>query len=168
MAGSVLTAAQLNTYLSSAMSFFIGGMPLCIVRQTVAQSIPNTGGTAITFDTEDIDRDGMHSTVTNTSRLTAQTAGYYSAYGLAAYASNATGSRAAILSINGTGVAARAAFTAAITGVAIGNGVGISTMVYLNVGDYLELLARQDSGGALNTGVVSPQSALSVRWVSTA
>lgn len=159
----------MNTYVSTPVSFFTGGMPICIVRQTAAQSLTSGAWTALLFDTEEVDRDGMHSTVTNTSRLTAVTAGYYWSAGISAFSANATGPRGAALSINGTRVAGRAAECMAVTAGSTNTATPTASIVFLNVGDYLELQALQTSGGSLNTSVLSDvQSSLSVLWVSTA
>jgi hypothetical protein len=167
-AGSVLTAAEMNTYVSTPTSFFTGGMPLAIMRQTVSQSLANGGLTALTLDTEDVDRDGGHSTTTNTSRYTAQTAGYYDCVAVAAFANNTTNARWIALCINNAAVPGRVSIISPAPGAAL-TLITISGMVYLNLGDYLENQARQDSGGPLSTFVTSPyQSLLSVRWVSTA
>jgi len=151
------------------VSYFVNGMPICIVRQTVAQSLSNATWTAITFDTEDVDRDNMHSTSVNTSRLTAQTAGYYLAHGVAAYATNGTGGRAAGLSINGTRSPGRAVDLQTVATAATTSAAPVSSIVFLNVGDYLELQANQASTGSLNTSVLADvQSSLAVLWVSSA
>ena len=49
--------------------------PACKVYKSVSTSI--TSGSPITFDLETFDTDTMHSTVTNTDRITINTAGIY-------------------------------------------------------------------------------------------
>jgi hypothetical protein len=163
----VLTAAQLNTYLSNAVSFFLAP-PLALLRQTVAQSVPTGAFTALTMDTEDLDRDGGHSTTTNTSRYTAQTAGYYLCSGLVGWSSSATGRRATRWQVNGSATNASDAIFAAVIASAI-NVVPPTKPIFLNVGDYLEMAAFQDSGGALLTAVAvgSDQPGSSILWVSS-
>lgn len=161
----IVSAAQLNANLRDAINFIITP-PLCILRQTVAQSIGSAGATPILFDSEDIDRDNGHSTTTNTSRYTAQTAGYYHVDAIVAWASNTTGARWSFLSINGTAANGRVTMLAPSASLAE---TPVSGTVFLNVGDYLELQGRQDSGGSLNTSVAAPhQSSMTIRWVSTA
>lgn len=167
VAGQPTQASNQFNRLADRVAFLLAP-PLAILRQTVAQSIPNNAMTALLFDTEDLDREGGHSTSSNTSRYTAQTAGYYEVSGAVGFTGNATGSRLAQINVNGTGQ----------NGTEVGWGtvpnsghleiVVPSTMVYLNVGDYVELAAFQSSGGALNTflsGVI--QARMNVRWVST-
>ena len=166
-AGTVLPAATWNTNVRDAINFVIAP-PLCLLRQTVAQSVGNNSFTALTMDTEDIDRDGGHSTVTNTSRYTAQTAGYYLHSGLVGWSGNATGRRASRWAVNGTAANSTDVINAATSASAIDVSPA-ARIIYLNVGDYSELFAFQDSGGNLNTAVAtgSDQPGSSILWVST-
>jgi hypothetical protein len=168
VAGTVLTAATWNSNVRDAFNFLLSP-PTCELRQTVAQSIANGGsGTVLNLDTEDIDNDGMHSTVTNTSRVTAQTAGRYQFGGGVNFVANATNRRICWWALNGTVVPGSEAGT---FGSASGNtGPGARTKsIFLNVGDYAELVAFQDSGVALNTMVsTSAQPSVFARWVGTA
>ena len=165
-AGQIVTAAQLNSNLRDAINFIIGP-PLCICRQTLAQSIANTTWAGLTFDTEDINRDSMHSTVTNTSRLTAVTAGWYRLEASSGFVSNATGQRAFEWAVN-TSRRSPASWINATAG-------GLATMshwavtLFLNVGDFVEALAWQNSGGALNTasGTAENQAYVAAQWAST-
>jgi hypothetical protein len=147
------------------INFFVAP-PLCVVTNSGAQSIVNAGsGSAVTFDTEAVDTDGMHSTGTNTSRLTAVTPGYYVVTGHVVFASNATGERQAWLLINGTGSRIGFGTTLAMTGASHVTAVIASTTLFLNVGDYVEMFAYQSSGGALNTDVTTGSPRLSALWV---
>ena len=170
-AGTVVPAATINsqgnlaTYLAGRTEAGGSRRPLCKIRQTVAQSIPASTSTAITFDTEDIDYDNGHSITVNTSRYTAQTAGWYLACFMVAYSGNATGSRGAFLRLNGTtGVNGGAAVVQAAPATNATDVAG-ATLVYLNVGDYVEVTAIQGSGGSMNTDV-GDQSSLTIQWVS--
>jgi hypothetical protein len=170
VAGAVLTAAQWNSNVRDAVNFLLSP-PTCELRQTVAQSIANGGsGTAVNLDTEDIDNDGMHSTVTNTSRVTAQTAGRYQFGGGVVYAANATNRRICWWALNGTAVTGSEATTAgsAVAGGSTGPAARTKS-VFLNVGDYVELVAFQDSGGVLNTAVATfEMPSVFARWIGTA
>lgn len=122
------------------------------LRATSVQSLTNGTGTAVNFDAEDIDSHGGHSTSVNTSRYTAQIAGWYQCTGAVSFASNATGRRGVWWQKNGADVTgSETAFVAAGTGV-----ITIPArvkLIQLAVGDYVQMLAFQDSGGALNTSV---------------
>lgn len=161
----VVDASMMNSNVRD-MGNYVLGPPHTFIRQTVAQSLTSSTWTAITFDTEEVDSDGGHSTVTNTSRYTGQTAGWYFVAGLASFAANATGTRRIRFNLNGAAMNASEATTSA-QGVGA-TGIGVTRMVYLNVGDYIEVFAYQSSGGALNTSVnTESQSQLSVLWIST-
>jgi hypothetical protein len=142
-----LTASLLNQHLRDNLNHLYGA-PRCRVRRTTTQSIATGTWTAITFDAERFDNDTMHSTSVNTSRITCVTAGQYMIGGSIATANNATGLRGIGVRINGATY---------ITGATYAN-VGaieeclLSTATYyaLAAADYAELMARQDSGGALN------------------
>jgi hypothetical protein len=166
VAGAILTATQWNTNVRDAINFIITP-PFAIIKQSGSQSLTNNTWTTITFDTEEIDRDNMHSTTTNNSRATAQTAGYYQIDAIYAASSNATGGRATRLQVNGANVAGRS--TAVMTASNFQTGVVVSGPVYLNVGDYVELQANQLSGGALSTvNLTDTGCILTARWISTA
>lgn len=170
VAGELVTAAYMNVNIRDAGNFFLG-RPLAILRQTVAQSVPNATYTAVLFDTEDIDRDAGHSTSSNTGRYIPQTTGYqFLAYTLP-WAVNGTGARSARFRMNGADTAATAAGR-----TTIGNGGGAadtanggSGFLYFNgTTDYVELIAYQNCGSALLTEVDTSVSArLQAIWVSS-
>ena len=119
-----------------------------------------TSGTqqALTFNTERYDNYGMHSTSVNTSRLTAQRNGIYEIFGHIEYASNTTGVRFATIRLDGTTDIAVSS-TLARTGGYSTHG-SVSTQYFLNANQYVELMALQTSGGALNavsTGNMAPE-----------
>lgn len=60
-----------------AATDYLASPPACRVYRTTTQSINNNTLTAVTFDAERFDTDTMHSTVTNTGRITFTTAGIY-------------------------------------------------------------------------------------------
>jgi len=163
-AGEIETGAYLNSAVTNLGNFMLG-KPIAQLTQPVAQSIPNAAYTALTFTSEVIDRDNGHSTTVNTSRYTAQTAGWYFVSGAAKFAANATGQRIAAWFVNGVQLDLNRYQN---------NGAGLSTnadaqsrLVNLNVNDYLELRAYQDSGAALNTqAITNENSYMTVVWVS--
>lgn len=166
-AGEVETGAYLNSAVTNLGNFMLG-KPIATLRQTAAQSLAVSGTAyALTFDTEDIDRDNGHSTSTNTTRYTAQTAGWYYVFGQVSITGNVTGSRTASLRVNSAALNT----TQVISAYTLNSNTWTaptSGMIYLNVGDYVELWASQTSGGALNTFVTAPyQPFMSVIWVSS-
>lgn len=165
IAGEIVTAAYLNGVRDALL--FLLARPYVSVRQSVAQSLASNTWAGITFTTEETDNDGMHSTGSNTSRLTAVTPGWYQVSGQVAFAANAAGSRNARLAVNGTAVDATGTTTLP------GNGnIGVATIaaraVFLNAGDYVEIQGMQSSGGALNTSASGEYvSALTATWQSS-
>lgn len=166
VSGQVVTAAQLNTNLRDAINFLIN-KPVCEAFQTVAQTLTTGVGAAILMDSESIDNDNGHSTTTNTSRYTVQTAGRFQFSGAVSYTANGTGQREANLWINGTlNTSTKYNATSADTTRAPTRTI---TRFY-NVGDFMETAGYQTSGGNLTTAAANSyeQSTLSVRWVGTA
>lgn len=165
-AGTLATVAGFATPVQSAVSFMTTNKPRFFLRQTVAQSLTNNVFAAITFDTEGLDNDGGHSTSTNTSRYTAQTAGWLWVSGIACFAPSATNQRAAQLAINGTAV--NGTFVQLLASNTGNTALSTGAMIFLNVGDYVELQALQQSTASLNTGVAAPnQSSMSGWWLGT-
>lgn len=133
-------------------------VPQARVYNSAAISITTSGtGQILTFDNEDYDSADLHSTSSNTSRLTASITGLWSVGCAVSFASNATGYREVQLLVNGT------TFIADDTRMAV-NGAATSVVVeteyHLNAGDYVEVRVVQTSGGALNvnrTSRLSPE-----------
>jgi hypothetical protein len=141
--------------------------PIAKMRNSTTQSIPNSTDTAMTWDTEDYDTVSGHSTVTNSSRYTCQTgyAGYYLVQAMGWWNGNATGSRSIWLKVNGSDLPGSK--DGVIPGAGINTSTYTATKVFLNVGDYVEVFVRQNSGGALTTVLDSTagQSWFEVQWV---
>jgi hypothetical protein len=120
----------------------------CRVYRSTTQSI-NTGTlTALSFDTEVVDTDGCWA-VGDPTRLYAQRDGYYAAGGCWEMVStqNTVASRILVLvRVNGTtAVAIGDNHTIANKTAAVGCAVG---MIWLSAGDYVEIMALHDEGGA--------------------
>jgi hypothetical protein len=156
-----------NTNVRDAVNF-LTAQPLAVLYTTAVQSIPTGAWTAFTFDSESIDRDGGHSTVTNTSRYTSQTSGWYLLLGTGVYATNTTGFRGLAIEQNGNvgNLYARLQLPPATAGQ---TSLTTGAVLFLTSGtDYAELAGFQNSGGALNTvitGLESPR--LQVFWISS-
>ncbi|MEH0973974.1 hypothetical protein V6U77_22870 [Micromonospora sp. CPCC 205546] len=142
-------------------------VPLAQLRQSVSQSLANATWTTITFDAEDLDTAGGHSTSSNTGRYTAQRTGHYQLSGAVSFGPNATGARWCKWMKNGSELASSGANMAPAPG-----GQTLLTartiVVRLVVGDYVELQAYQTSGGSISTYPDVPYAApsMSVRWIS--
>jgi hypothetical protein len=125
--------------------------PFVYVVQTTVQTLTTGTGAPLVFQTEIYDAAGMHSTTTSPSRLTSVKAGYYVLSGGISFAANSSNRRGGIWAING------AAFGDYVLNQAVSASVSAppapTIIVYLNVGDYVELYAFQDSTANLNTYV---------------
>ena len=146
------TAPSLNT-LTDSISHLQGNTPsagaldFCVLSQTIVQSLANGFVTTILFDTESADSANGHSTTVNTDRYTATIGGFYQVNAGVAFAANATGARGLKFLVNGAGT----------TGISLVPATTITTQVCLSrkvgipAGGYLQVLAYQASGAALNT-----------------
>lgn len=70
------TAAQLNQDLRDNVAF-LANPPACRIFRSTTQSITSGTEATLAFDSEQFDTDTMHSTVSNTERITINTAGIY-------------------------------------------------------------------------------------------
>lgn len=151
VAGETVTAALMNSDVRDPLIMLVN-TPRVRVYNSTGPSLTNATATLLSWDTEEINTNTMHSTVTNTSRLVATTAGRYLVIAQAGFASNATGARqvnvrknAAGSSAGGTGLTSNTC-----SSVMASNVVAASTFsTFLNAADYLEMFATQTSGGAL-------------------
>lgn len=145
--GDLVTTAEINAFLAYAAR----------VTHNANQSITTTATQqALIFNTEHFDTDSIHDIVTNNNRLTCRTAGTYAIYGCAEFAANATGYRQLSVRVGGTNYVATVTIPSA--GAGPPSVVAIATHWNLAVGEYVELMALQTSGGALNVNATSNYS----------
>lgn len=155
VAGTILTAAQLNTQVVNAGNFWLN--PPYADLYNAAGVTCGTSATyfLVPWDTEIEDSDNMHSTVTNPSRVICVTPGVYHIEHSTSWASNATGFRGSQFRLNsagavGTGTQLQFAFGLSIGAAAWGGGPRISWYYrFANIGDYMETFVDQTSGGSL-------------------
>lgn len=121
------------------------------LANTSTQSITNSTETVLTFDTELHDYDAMHSTVSNTSRITIATPGVYDVVAALAWDANVTGDRIIRIMVDGVVIVSDARRALATAGVSLGHTICAPAMP-LNAGQYVECRVWQNSGGALNVG----------------
>lgn len=164
VAAEIVTAAQMNANVRDNVAF-LANPPKVRAYNSANISCNNAASTLLTLDSERFDTDTMHSTSVNTGRITFTTAGTYMVTGRAAFASGAGAYRelklslgaATTLDLDTRGVAGGGNYTTLI----------VSTLYAFTAGQYVELYAYQDSGGALNVvnvGNYSPE--FSAVWVS--
>lgn len=137
----------------------IGIFPAVSANRSTNQSIPDSTDTAVTLPGENFDTDSMHSTVTNTSRLTATTAGKYLITAFVIFAATSTGPLR--LQIRHQGVTVVGGFTnGAIS--SFNNFLTGTAFIQLAAGEHVEMFVRQDSGSALNV----VEALFTAHWVN--
>lgn len=159
-----LSVGANGTYLVADSTAATGlawvGFVGCSLENGSSQSIPNNTDTMATFDTELYDTDAMHSTSSNTSRITIPAAkgGYYEFRWAATWASSLVGNRRIRLVKNGSTNYQGVGLTSAGVGL---TSIAASAVVSASAADYFELQVFQDSGGALvvgTAGIISFQA----------
>lgn len=136
-------------------------VPAARAYHNANQSVANATLTALALNSERFDSDTIHDTSTNNSRLTCKTAGRYVITASAGFAANATGIRLIGIRLNGSTYIAQSV----TNNVGAGQNCNMeaSAVYELAVNDYLELIAYQTSGGALNVEALanfSPELAM--------
>ena len=154
-AGDPITASDYAAIKRASMSRMV-----CKLTQAAAQSMPDNVATALTFGTgsEVVDTDNFHDMVTNNTRITPTVSGWYLFMGAVFLASATTPvSREAYFRQNG---ATSIPCSWRDVGYGISSGALIEpTQIFCNgTTDYVELMMRQDSAGAVNTNVSGQQS----------
>ena len=151
---AMMDALASNLYHLGGANGYIG----CRAYTTATTSLPNATILAIAFGVEYFDHDpngALHDTSTNNSRITIRTTGVYHIGGQGVFDSNATGYRELRFRANGVVDLLLDARTAISGSVHYCMLYGMWPLV---AGDYLEMMAQQTSGGALdvsgNFGVV--------------
>lgn len=125
---------------------FLIDPPVCSVAGSGTQNVEHDDPTVLNAPTENFDNDGMHSTVSNTSRITAQTPGRYLFMATVRFDDNSNaGVRRVSLRVNGTTLIGGMQVHFVSTN---GNPVRIQATraLVLSAGDYVEPVAYQNSG----------------------
>jgi hypothetical protein len=130
-------------------------VPQARVYGDTSIAIGSGATTAIAFNSERWDEGNLHSTGSNTSRLTAPVTGLYMIGGHFRFAANSTGVREGHIRVNGSTFIAYAGDDD--PGAAQPSYFNLSTAYQLTAGDYVELTCFQNSGGNLDV-VASAQS----------
>lgn len=154
---TVPTAAQLNDCFN---------VPRCRVRNSADITIATGTSTKLTFNTEDFDYGGMHSTSTNTGRITIPTGGdgTYLIGAQVLWAANGTGIRDINIKLNNTTYLAQN--TALTAGAGTTMTMSTSTLVALTATDYIEVEVYQNSGGNLSATAFYQSPCFWATWVA--
>jgi hypothetical protein len=142
---SVTTAAITDAAVTAAK---LGALPAARVYNSINFSLALNNTTySVPFNSERFDTDTIHSTGSNSERLTCKTDGIYYIWFGASFDANTTGFRQISIRLNGTIALVRQRQTAV-------NGdnteMSISTIYALTATDYVEARVLQTSGGALD------------------
>lgn len=140
------------------LEYLARNKPHCRVYNSANISHATSGTPQIvTFNSERFDVGGCHSTSSNTGRLTVPSGegGKYLIGGHVSWATNATGVRQIYIRLNGATPIGDDVRTP-VSGT--GTSQHVSTFYSLAAGDYVELIANQTSGGALQIDAASNYS----------
>lgn len=128
-------------------------VPTVKLVQAVAQSIPNSSDTALTFTTEDVDTHNFHDTAVNNSRVTPTIAGWYDCRGTVVVAGSATlTTLAAVIYQNLAQVPPLKREGPNSTSASRSAGTAV-LLPFNGSTDFVELRGNQVSGAAMNTTV---------------
>lgn len=163
-----LSSTNLHAYLRDPLRFLMR-KPAAKLRQSVSQAFTTGVWAGLTFGVEDLDDDpdgvGAHSTSSNTARYTARYSGWYLCGGGCSWANNTTNRRGIRWAVNGSSVLGTEVLMQSTSGSNVNSTVAKTMLVRLDEGDYVELQAMQDSGGALGTTItVDNQPSASITW----
>lgn len=139
-------------------------IPSARVYRSSNQSISDATATILLFDSERYDTASLHSTVSNTGRLTAPIAGKYLITCGLEFASNVNGRREIRLLVNGSTIIAQDIRGGSISGIT--SPMMLTTVYSLAANDYVEVEVYQNRGGSLNvlaSGNYSPEFAM--HWI---
>ena len=140
----------------------LGALPAVRVANSTSELTSSGLFTAVSFETEQYDNARMHSTSVNTTRLTATVSGVYDISGQVAWEGNAVGDRELLILKNGGPFVGRSTVTVTSTAALDQQ---VSAQVNLRAGDYVELLARQSSGGTINLVAEDNEPVFAMHWL---
>lgn len=150
VAGEVVTAAYLNTYLRDNVKWLSTDKGMCRISNTVNQNHTTSGSAqSITFDTNTFDNASIHSTSSNTSRITVPTnhGGKWLVGGALGWAASALGNyRNSVVSHSAAGAIAK---SLAPPSAATFSQTSVVALYSTAAATYFELQGEQDSGGTL-------------------
>lgn len=139
--------------------------PSARVHDATGVSVSDTTWTTITFDTEGWDVDTMHSTVSNTSRLTATTAGVYLVVAQCSLPSGGNdGTQRLRLLVNGSAVGIRSDIHRDSGNENTNN---LTYVWVATANDYLEMQMYQDSTSSLTTATGAGNTFLAAHKIAS-
>jgi hypothetical protein len=161
-AGEFPSADKMTTNVRDAGNFW-RAPPLCVLRRDTDLSIGTSTFVAVTWQTVDVDNDGMFDAGTPT-RITAQTPGWYQLTGAVAFAASAAGLRTAQYKRNGVDLFR--CINALAVGASFFTELPFTGVVRLEADDYVEAIVWHNVGSALNLTAVDKTPRLELKWIS--
>lgn len=145
----------------------------CSLSNSADFPVPTgAGDTLVTFNTEDYDNDDMHNMAANTDRITFNTPGWYDVGANVVFETDgfspAVGYRQLRISVTSflTGVVTPIAFIRQVPVTGSNSGYNLSRSWYFMQGDYIQLLAVQTSGIAIDLLFVAGAKIGCVFWAA--
>lgn len=153
MGGPIYMPGVPRTEFEVATKGYVDGLaPFvgCRIHRTTAQPVPHNTHTAVLWNAETRDTHAFHDLATNPDRVTIPEGrdGTYELVASGAFATNTTGRRVLSLDMTGTRIEQVALNATSSTGPLAP--LISSGPVAMVAGDYFQVLAYQDSGGALD------------------
>lgn len=148
--GNLITGAVWNAQVRDAINF-LTYPPIFLASSTVTTSVTNRVWTPVTLNTTLVDTyTGFNAA---NSSYVAPVNGWYFCSGTVAWPSSGVGVRATAFYKNGAAYSPGAFGMLPSTNSGfLAQGVQALQLLYLAVGDYVQLMTSQDSGGTLSTG----------------
>lgn len=160
-AGQRLYASQLTQV--AAVGTYQMNKPAAVLTQATAQSLLNNSAAAVKFDAHTLDSHSGHSDTVNNTRYTAQYPGWYRVRGQVTWGPNATNDRSVTIYVNGSQIPTSWNIGPA-AGLSFATGREVNGLVYLAIGDYVEIWASQNTGSTINTFVGTVTSSMQIIW----
>ncbi|MBA4373329.1 MAG: hypothetical protein C0402_10780 [Thermodesulfovibrio sp.] len=129
---------------------------------TLPADVTSGNSTSMGFDTDSYNIGDIHNTAVNPSLFTVPVTGYYRMSAIIWFQTNATGFRQVYLKQGGTTNVA-SAIVPAVTGA--NTQVVVTTTGFMNAGDYVEVMALQNSGSSLSIGSGDGASHFAMEYV---
>src|SRR5438067_3401561 len=168
--GDKLTVTSWDAGVRDALNFLMTNYPRVHAWRSTALAVPDTStGTLITYDSETFDTDNMHSTVSNTSRITFTTAGLYRVHIRTVLAGASYSTLQQITRKNSGGAVGGGSGVFTDFGDSGGSASGVLDGLinwYFAAGDYIETFIAQTSGASRNTNVgVGDRVFVQCEWI---
>lgn len=171
--GDVLTAADMNAYVRDNTKWLGTDKPAARAYRSTSFSHNSSGNwLSIALDSEraDTGSTGLHSTSSNTERMTVPTGGggWYLATGHISWDSDTVGDRLVGIEVNGTNGGGTFVAQDRAAGAAVGSRQSVAAVFRLVAGDYFVLSAFQNSGGTRTISSTAQYTAeLAAVWLGT-